>query len=321
MKRVYFTFFLCLILQNSKASSNYETFADETFRKTDNTITVQIIRSSYPLDWSSSRSLLLSIIKNRYWFPKTKSTLGHVTVEANCTLGLNRVRIFSGQGAKNLLDFRRKILAGYGFSILNSPMSYSELPMVTVEGKLNTLEEMKPRFEMQMDRENLSVISFQVNQRNCLNAFLFMREYRRMTEKTPLAGNRYGFGADPQKFEGAGCAPYVQTVLLKAGLLEAAQAMNQSISVPKTLIGDPVKGEKVGVFQLLSSDYALDGSFEGEKYEFSFPDPELLYSYLIDNLSSGNVIDKKQIDSANSYFLMLNFRQPEQPVVDSDPSV
>ena len=244
MKGLIFSI-LVLLLHQNRTYAGFSSLANETYRKHPNTITVQIIRSSYPLDWTSSRNLLVSILKNRYWFPKTNSTLGHVTVEANCSLGENEVRIFSGQGVKNLMNFKEKILAGYGLSLINSPKDYSDLPLVTVEGKLNTIEEMKAKFDLQMERDNLSLLSFQVEQESCLDAYLFIREYIRKTNQTPLAGNKYGFGADPLRFEGAGCAPFVQAVLKKAGLDEVAMEMNQTLQVPRELLGDPKNGKIV----------------------------------------------------------------------------
>ena len=320
MKGLIFSLMLLLGNQN-RASAGFSDLANKTYRKHHNTITVQIIRSSYPLDWTSSRNLLISILKNRYWFPKTNSTLGHVTVEANCSLGENQVRIFSGQGVKNLMNFKEKVLAGYGLSLVNSPKDYSDLPLVTVEGKLNTIDEMRAKFDLQMERDNLSLLSFQVEQESCLNAYLFIREYIRKTDQTPLAGNKYGFGADPLKFEGAGCAPFVQAVLKKAGLDKVAMAMNQTLQVPSELLGDPKNGKIVSLFDLLSTNFTLDGNGPGETRSFSFPDPERLYQFLLESYTSNIVLEKQSLEGDDSYYLLLNFRKPVLENVDSDPSV
>ena len=316
-----FAIFALGLTKTAMAQSDYNQLAEETYRSKSNTITVQIIRSSYPMDWSSSRNILFSVMKNRFWFPKTRSTLGHLTIEVNCSLGGNQIRMFAGQGVANLLDFQEKITGGYGFSILNSPDNYPDLPQVTVEGKINTYEEMLPQFNLQLERDNLSFISFHVGEKSCLDAYLFVREYKRKTENTPLAGNIYGFGADPGKFEGSGCAPFVQTVLRKAGLNSVAEAMEQNVVVPKRLIGNPERDEKVTIFDLVWHDLPLDGSYEGPKLKFSFPDPEKLYEYLKANYDSQNVMEKQVLDGVNSYYLMLNFERLESPEVDSDPSV
>lgn len=309
------------IISLKALSFDYDQFADDNFRSVDNTITVQIIRSTYPLDWSSSRALLWSVFKNKYWFPKTLSTIGHVTTEVNCTIGENKIRLFSGQAVQNLLDFQAKIREGYGFSILNTPEQYRELPLVTVEGRLNTLAEMKTKFNRQQNRGNLSIISFKVNREQCLSAYLFIREYTRKTQHTPAAGNVYGFGASPEKFQGAGCAPYVQTILDRGELHEASKQMLQTISVPEPIVGNPKMDKRVKLSSLVLNDYPLDGSYSGKTFSFSFPDPEKLHEYLTKNLNSSSKLDSLRLKGENNWYLLMDSELKEKPDVDSEASL
>lgn len=313
--------FFSVLISFQALSFDYEQFAEKNFRKLDNTITVQIIRSTYPLDWSSSRSLLWSIFKNKYWFPKTRSTIGHVTTEVNCTIGENKVRLFSGQAVENLMDFQTKIREGYGFSILNSPEQYQELPLVTVPGRLNSLAEMKVKFDRQESRGNLNIVSFKVNREQCLSSYLFIREYIRKTQNTPAAGNIYGFGASANKFQGAGCAPFVQTVLSRAELSEVSQQMLQTIAVPEPIVGNPKHEKKVELSALLLNDYPLDGSYSGQVVSFSFPDPEKLYEYMTKNLNSNSKLASKKLSGENNWYLLLDRELKEKPDVDSEASL
>jgi hypothetical protein len=75
----------------------YDDFADNSYRKLDNILSIQIIPSTYNLKWEKPRDLIFSIIKNEYYFPKTKSYIGHVTAEVNCKVDGRKVRYFMGQ--------------------------------------------------------------------------------------------------------------------------------------------------------------------------------------------------------------------------------
>jgi hypothetical protein len=77
-------------------ASVFDEKANQTYRKIDNSLTIHITPSTYRLDWSNARNLLISILKNQYIFPKTSSLIGHVTAEVNCTVGNKQERFFLG---------------------------------------------------------------------------------------------------------------------------------------------------------------------------------------------------------------------------------
>lgn len=303
---------LSLIFSSTVLAADYNKLANETFRKVENTLTIQIIRSTYPIDWSSTTKLLFSFVKNKYWFPITKSTIGHVTAEINCTIDGQNHRFFSGQAAKDLMAYRDKMDSGYGLSILNRPHLENDYPLVWVAGRLNTREEMEPRFERQLDKDNLSLFSVKLQSAQCQEVLGFMKEYYQRTEANQNAGNNYGFGADPLKFEGSGCAPYVQGLFRKAGLQSIANAMVRRLSVPKEMIGHPEKGKKVSLIRFLSPmEFGLQ---KPDYYEFTFPDPEKLYQFLTKIYREElpfKILAKKALGPSRSYYVMI------EPFVDS----
>lgn len=265
------TWFICLQV----SANSYEEFANEKFRDLDNTITVQIIPSTYPLNWSTPVSLLWSIAKNRYWLPKTKSTIGHVMAEVNCTIDGKRVMKFSGQSVKNLDSFKAYLLEGYGFSLLNQPKYQNKYPLVTVPGNLDSYESSAKRFDRLIRNEHFAVVSFRISNSSCLKVQSFMEDYVEKTKTTLKAGNIYGFGADPKDFTGSGCAPFVQNLLELGGVSDFAKGMEQVVYVHEDYIGNPAKGNPVSLWEIMLSNISMRENDRG-KIRFSFPDPQVL---------------------------------------------
>jgi len=260
--------------------SPYDELADKTYRKYDYSVTFQLVPSTYPLDWSSSFNLLYSLAKNRYFFPKTRSMLGHITTEINCKINGKMEREFIGSGPKDLMGFRKYILAGYGFSVLNRPGQNPELPLLTIDGQLDNEKKDFEEFNALISKNNFGTLSVLVNETDCQSALEFARAYKEKTKSTPMAGNRYGFGADPEKYEGAGCAPLAQTLMRKSGLTQLDQKFERPLFVPRELVGNPEKDNLVSLWQLLFKNDKLDTPAPGF-LEFHFPDPQLIYDYLI----------------------------------------
>jgi hypothetical protein len=141
----------------------------------------------------------------------------------------------------------------------------------------------------------------------CLKAYSFMQLYEWQTQNTIKAGNIYGFGAAPEQLSGSGCAPYVQAVLRQAGLFDVAESMEQKVSVPKHLLGEPSRGKKVSVETLIRENYSLKGDVVGERFIFSFPDPEVLYQFGLKAFHAGNtVLEKKKLGKQHSWYIMID---------------
>lgn len=286
--KAFFSLCIFVSLFNSVASATtiYDKFSDKTFRKIDNSLTIHLIPSTYPLNWTTPRSLLFSIIKNKYFFPKTNHFIGHVSAELNCTINGKKERLFMGQSSNSLNGFKDFILQGYGFSILNMPTNnYDDVPLLTVPGKLDQVEGSSQHFDDLISSDVFGLISFRIKQKDCEATAEFMKEYRQRTLNNQGAGNNYGFGADPIKFQGAGCAPFVQTLFETSQLFDFAKEMNQVVYLPNSLLGNPKNGKKIGLWTLLTSN--LDMSVKNKKARtFSFPDPQLLFEKM-KNIHSG----------------------------------
>lgn len=310
MKLIYYFLLIIFSFPVSAEYKTYEEFALSTFRKHDNTLTIHILPSSYPLDWSKPRNLLWSLIKNEYWFPATRSLLGHVTGEVTCTIEGEKVTEFIGQGTKDMDGFKAYVHMGYGFSILNRPNHYADLPLLTTTGKLDKYEEITERYMRLVQKDHMGFMSFKISPEACKRVRAFMQDYTKRTQETQMAGNRYGFGADPKKFEGAGCAPMVQTLFEYAGLENYVRYMEKTVYVSEELLGDPPKGKKVGIFQLFFSNE--DISIEKkEARRFDFPDPQELYDRLMGIVRSKvkdhyPVLEKENLNGKNVWYVLLD---------------
>lgn len=271
----------------------YHDFADKNFRHLDNSITLNIIPTTYPLEWNKPRYLIFSLLKNQHFFSGTKHFMGHVTTEVNCTTNNGKVREFIGQTSAEKGGFEKYLAQGYGFSILNRPQNNYSYPLLNVKGRLDYEDKVYNDYAKFLSNNLMNVMSIPVSKEDCQKALSWIQEYKKRTKTTKLAGNIYGFGADPNKYEGAGCAPMAQTILEKAGLYELAKAMDQKVYIPKTLLGNPKKNQKVSIKDLLFS--STDISEPGEdKVLFTFPDPQGLMDYF----------NKKRVNSKTAFILL-----------------
>lgn len=291
MKRLLFLILFISCSDEPFDPNAYEEFADESFRKIENSITINIIPSTYELEWTTPRMLIFSILKNQYYFPKTKSYIGHVSAEVNCFDGNNQKREFIGQSSHSLDGFRNFILGGYGFSLLNKPQNNYDLPLLMVAGKLDDYSEVNIKYAEYMANKNFAILTTKMSEKSCLRALSYIKEYKKKTIEGKEAGNRYGFGADPLKFEGAGCAPMVQTILSLADLESLSSGMDQEVFIPKELLGDPEIKNKVSLWKVLTNNKNISNSGNGG-VKFSFPDPQQLYDITKNSPLTRTIDDK-----------------------------
>lgn len=294
---VLFLFVMSCSNEISYDANIYHDFAQKKFRHLDNTITLNVIPTTYPLEWTSPRNLIYSLVKNQYFFPKTKHNIGHVTVEVNCKVNNEKIREFIGQTSLEKGGFKKYLQQGYGFSILNRPQNNYDYPNLYVKGRLDYENQVFKDYAKFLSENLMSVISVEVSPRSCQKAMAYIQEYKARTQGSDLAGNVYGFGADPTNYEGAGCAPLAQTVLEKAGLYSLANAMDQTVYIPKELIGDPKKNKIVSIKDLILADIDMSENKTG-RVKFTFPDPQGLMDYF-----------KQEQTAKNTAFLLLDERR------------
>lgn len=300
----------------------FNEYANQTYRSHTNTITYHLIRSPYGVDWSNKTSnVILKLAMNKYFFPETKRNLGHVTVELNCQdKNGEDIRIITGQGAKSTQRLTQALIKdGYGLTLLNRPTAHPNLPLITTEGNFEDESDLIPEFNQYLKEEyvyrylpgpkkfgrtrevlkkkhynTMAFLTYKISPTQCTKMIDFYRKYKSVTEQTkdtknPQAGNVYGFGAEPTKFQGAGCATYAEAFFQVAGLSKQFH-FYQTVHASKELVGDPKNGRRVSLQKLLSSSEKISKK-EKNNITFKFPDPDLMHEYVQDINKAPNRFD------------------------------
>ena len=305
-----YLFLIILVITNAYSNTDFEKIADESYRKIDNSLTIHIIPPTYRLDWSNSRNLILSILKNKYLFPKTTAIIGHVTAEINCQNNGIKRRMFLGQKVNNLEGFKDYLLNGYGFSILNRPKD-NRSPLITIEGSLDNYEDSKREFERLIKKNNFAIISYRIDKESCNQTYQFMQEYKKNATKEDKVINRYGFGVSPKELNGGGCATFIETLMEMSKIKSVGEKLNRSIFVPDFLIGNKTK--KVSIKDLIFNEKDLLLKEESDEV-YVFPDPQVLYDELLKraNSQSDFIFKKKLNDSV--YILVIDNIKRNKPL-------
>ena len=277
-------FFFCSAIQNLSATNPrdvYESAVRDYLEEYPNTITFHLLKSPKLIDWNASiAEILLTLAQNFYVYRyQSRYSIGHISVELKCGKHISMV----GQAAQDISQMSRKLLKeGVGLSLLLTPEEraknpkFSEFPLVTVPGRLETESELVERYHKLLERDDglLHLLSYRISDQQCKQASHFLKQYREKTKTTPLAGNIYGFGASPSKFEGAGCIAFAGEFFRHTGLWSDYQNFFYRLKVPLKLFGNPRKNRRVSLWDLIKSGFQSD---LGEWVELEIPSPSLAH--------------------------------------------
>jgi hypothetical protein len=297
--------------------THFENLAEKTYRKYPNTLTFHVTNSPTDLNWEGGpRDLLWSLIKNKYFYKdRTKRAMGHVTVELNCNDKKNKIRRIGGQGAKDLSQFTKHLLGGAGFNVILSPdhkqkyNALSSLPFYNIDGRFETPKELFEEYDQYLKTEGLfNLVTFTVTPDTCFKLVEYFDEYEKVTKATEnspqkKAANVYGNGADPLKFEGAGCAPFAVAFLKKANLNERISLLTDRVYVGKELFSS--QKENVSIFSLLTTSHQLKEKTKNS-FELEFPSPSKLYHAVNQIYKKGEVIEKGFFGSSAIKYVVLD---------------
>lgn len=306
---------------------DFETNADNTYRKFDNTLTIHVTSSPKQLDWSKSlRSVLLRIAANKYLRSKrTKRAIGHVTVELNCKIEGKQVHRFGGQGAKSLAEFNDKIIKeGLGLNLVVMPehkLQYPQLagiPPVTVTGKFESKEDLVSEYNKSIGKKDLmGLITYKIDESYCADLIDFFDEYKQVYKETkntdhPIAANRYGFGADPLKFEGAGCAAFMGAFYQQSGLTDEYKNTYEYFYAPKKYFYFPGKSNPIKLTKILLDGKKLKNASDDSLY-IGIPSPDQLYKNMKKTMSSNkdlhfgrSILEKGQFGGSKAFYLVID---------------
>ncbi|MDH4469305.1 MAG: hypothetical protein QE271_14700 [Bacteriovoracaceae bacterium] len=258
----------------------------------DNTLTLFVIPSPYPINWTSPRDLLASISKNYFSFQP--NFMGHVQVGVSCQNSMGKkVEFFTGMVAKSLTAKTELILHGAGLGVLFH--SFEGRVEFQGEEAKEDFEKLKEFLSNPESNQGLNFISFKINSAQCDR----VSEYHDTYLKFNL-GKYYGLPNDPRKGEGSGCSAFGASFLDALNLLtdEMKSAWSGVRFVPKKYAGPPVNESYVNVLSLLWDNPAWGSSEDENHLKIFFYEPGLMYQWIenqIKNFREGNKNSSYQV--------------------------
>lgn len=215
------------------------------------------------LNWLNPRSLTFTTALNK--LTGRSRSIGHVSVMVRTPTetvltGMTQSRKNEGQ--------KEVFFDGYGLGIL----------LHNFGGMLEDGAKLAPELTARSKNENrLSFLRVSIGEKTSERLLQYLREFR---EKG--YDRWYGMRNRPLCGEGGGCGPFAGSVMETAGILvhEIEKEWTRTVNVPHDLIGGPITGRKVSIFELLRR--ADRWAQEQEPHEKAhFWDPDLMHAWLL----------------------------------------
>ena len=283
------SFLICpLWSQTGPAEQN---LADELMRyKTAaslNLLTVYVIPSKVPYDWSSPHSLYKSYFKNynRNILKREYYLLGHVFIELSTPLSdsvvLTGMRSASREEQKN-----KVLMEKYGLSILGADL----------EGRLETREELSSKVDRYSRCGEMAFMTLIINDQATQRMLEFFRQFRERSGDGFLPEEHYGGAYWPRYYgEGAGCSAFALSFLSVGGLL-LDEFMNWMIriNIPTDLLGGPYNPGNNVTLKEIRKTYCWAESADGQEKgyaPFEIYDPSLIFNWITKSWASEQIMD------------------------------
>jgi hypothetical protein len=193
-------------------------------------ITLYLMPTMYPLDWSSPSSLyksMLSVYIKTIGL-KDNYLLGHLALRLSTPfLDEPLYTAQSSKGWQERVDMVVKERVGYG--ILGAAL----------QGRIEPPEEIQHKIDVYRKREKLGFITYRVNRQAMARMLTFYDKYQRNFSEEYAPSDFYGGAFWPRYFyEGAGCSTYGFAMLDVAGLIpEHADEWLIDLKIPMNIIG------------------------------------------------------------------------------------
>ena len=239
-------------------------------------LTIYVIPSVVKYKWDSPRSLYRSYIRNmkRSLFNNHSYLLGHAFIELRSPLIPGK--LLTGMSASSRQEQRQNVLKNhYGMAILGA----------VLQGRLETMEELREKKEKYARRGDLAFIRVWVNETAAVRILDYFNAYQSIfgDEKSELPS--YGGAFWPRyKGEGAGCSAFAVSFFDIAGVLrQYFDEWKIEIGIPMEIIGGPYNdNHQVRIRDVKKLKSWSDGNGEMHvTYEpFEIYDPSLMFEWI-----------------------------------------
>jgi hypothetical protein len=261
-------------IQSQISDSNYLPAPDDTTELHE--ITLFLMPTMYPLDWSSPSSLYKTML-NIYMKTiglKDNYLLGHLAVRL--TTPLLKEPLFTAQSSlrwQERVDMVLKQRVGYG--ILGAAL----------QGRIEPAEEIQHKLRIYRDRKKLGFITFRVNRTAMQRMLTFLNGYQQKITEEYAPSDFYGGAFWPRYYkEGAGCSTFGFALLDVAGIIpEEAREWKVDIKIPMHIVGGQFnKGKKIknSTIKRTKNWFIGQGKRNVDYVEYFVWDPAIMFDWV-----------------------------------------
>lgn len=241
-------------------------------------VTLFVMPTMYPLDWSSPSSLYRSMLR---CYTKTlllpdNYLLGHLAVRLNTPL-LDEPRLLAMTSADSFekidMIFNKKI----GFGILGSPW----------KGRLEGDTELNRQLNIYARREKLAFITYRVVKETMERILLFVEKFSSNMNGLYSQSSFYGGTFWPLYYnEGSGCSNFGIAMLELAGLIDKdVLSWELRKKIPMELIGGDVNNGRRVSFRSIrrANSWAQGGVANVDWIEYQVYEPSIMFEWILAN--------------------------------------
>ena len=283
-------------------------------------LTLYVIPSTAPFNWSSPSKLLQSYAKGfiKKPFTSNKYILGHMFVQLSSPF-LDEP-VYTGMVNISHKDFWHYALEEKaGLGILG----------IGIEGKLEDKDEIRAKIQAYAKRKKIASITYRLNEESFVQVTGFLDYYSSEDSKGHKPSSHYGGAFWPlYEYEGAGCTAFGMAMLSVAGIGEEARPeWKVQVNIPIELIGGELnRGRSVKLTDILRTKQWHSGQgIENTDYvPFWIFEPTLIYNWILMQIPGDNVAGAgryRDASAGNMPWLFADFSDMDgkfdEPVITS----
>ena len=258
-----------------------------------NELTIYVMPTLLPLDWSSPASLHASM-KNCYLKTITQQDnylLGHIAVKLKSALLPKPLLIAQTSGSlqeKLDLIFKQKI----GFGIMGAAL----------KGRIESEEELNHKLSVYAKRKKLAYITYQINEKAAKRMIDFITQYSQKMNDKYAPCDFYGGAFWPlYKNEGASCSSFGMALLEITNLLPVdAGAWKLNKNIPIELIGGEFNNNKKVKDRTIRKTerwHSGDGKRNVDFVEYFVYEPSIMFDWILNKRKQPDSIYTPQEDN------------------------
>jgi len=246
-----------------------------------NELTLYVIPSYAPIDWSSPSNLYKSALKSysEAFFQKKNYPIGHLFLELKTpfcdSVILTSITSVSGKEQRDLV-LKDKV----GLTILGTPVS----------GRMESSSELKEKIRRFSAKKKLAFIQFAINDQAAKRVLEYIRRFTTKNSEGRSPSERYGGAFWPLfENEGAGCSSFGISALETTGFNIDRAEWYADLMIPMNLLGGPGNGGKkvhASDIRRTKSWYNGTGIVNEDFVPLRTYDPSMIFHWIVKQIKS-----------------------------------